>query len=224
MDNKKVPVPLVAVTSNDQACFLTCLIFTEYCLELPLKGGAMGLEWKRNSYTNLCGSVVWSLSHVQLFVAPWTAARQASLPFTVSQSLLRPISTESMMTSTHLILCHPLLLMSSVFPSIRVSSNELALSIRWAKYWSFSISPSSEYSGLISFRVEWFDLCQESSLAPQCRIQIHQFFFMVQLSNPYVTTGETIALTVWIFVGKVTSLLFNSVSVCHSFPSKDQVS
>ena len=105
------------------------------------------------------GSVVQSLSHVQLFATPWTAARQASLPFTVSQSLLKLKSVESMMPSNHLILCCPLLL-PSVFPIISVFSGELALLIRWPKYWSFSfsINPSNEYSGLISFRIDWFDL------------------------------------------------------------------
>ena len=107
-----------------------------------------------------CNFVVQSLSHVWLFVTPWTAARQASLFFTVPQSLLKPMFTESVMPSNHLILCHPLLLLPSLFPSIRVFSSESALCIRWPKYWSFSlsISPSNEYSGLISFRIDWFDL------------------------------------------------------------------
>ena len=103
---------------------------------------------------------VQSLSHVWLFVTPWTAACQASLSITNSQTLLKLMSSESVMPSNHLILCHPLLLLPSVFPSIRVFSNELVLQIRWPKYWSFSmsISPSNEYSGLISFRIDWFDL------------------------------------------------------------------
>ena len=101
---------------------------------------------------------VQSLSHVRLFVTPWTAARQASLSCTISQSLLRLISIESVISSNHLILCHPLLLLPSIFPSIRVFSNESTLHIRWSKYWSFSISLSNEYSGLISFRIDWFDL------------------------------------------------------------------
>ena len=105
-------------------------------------------------------AVVQSLSHIRLFATPWTAARQASLSFTISGSLLKPMSIESVMSSNHLICCHPLLLLPSVFPSIRVFSNELALQIRWPKYWSFSfsISPSNEYSGLISFRMDWLDL------------------------------------------------------------------
>ena len=105
-------------------------------------------------------AAVQSLSHVRLFATPWTAACQASLSFTISGSLLKPMSIESVMPSNHLIRCHPLLLLPSVFPSIRVFSNELALQIRWPKYWSFSfsISPSNEYSGLISFRMDWLDL------------------------------------------------------------------
>ena len=102
--------------------------------------------------------LVQSLAHVRLFAAPWTAARQASLSFTVSQSLLKLMSIELVMPSNHLILCHPLALLLSVFPSIRVFSSELALHIRWPKYWSFSISPSNDYSGLISFRIDLFDL------------------------------------------------------------------
>ena len=101
---------------------------------------------------------VHSLSRVRFFVTPWTAARQASLSITNSRSLLRLMSIESVMPSNHPILCHPLLLLPSVFPSIKVFSSELALSIRWPEYWSFSINPSNEYSGLISFRMDWFDL------------------------------------------------------------------
>ena len=115
--------------------------------------------------------VVQCLSHVRLFTTPWTAALQASLSFTISQSLLKFMSTESVMPSNHLILCHPLLLLPSIFPSIRVFSNESALHIRWPKYWSFSfsISPSNEYSGFFSFRIDWFDLAvqKESSSTPQ---------------------------------------------------------
>ena len=101
---------------------------------------------------------VQSLCCVHLFVTPWTAAHQASLSFTISLSLLKLMSIESMMPSNHLILCRPLLLLPSIFPSIRVFSNKSALRIRWPKYWSFSISPSNEYSGFISFRIDWFDL------------------------------------------------------------------
>ena len=155
-------------------------------------------------------------------MTPWTAARQASLSFTISQSLLNFMSIESVMPSNHLILCHPLLLLPSIFPSIRVFSNESVLHIRWPKYWSlsFSITSSNEYSGLISFRIDWFYLLavqgtlksllqHHSSKAsiPQCSA-----FLMVQLSHPYMTTGKTIAFSVWTFVGSVISLLFNTQS------------
>ena len=155
-------------------------------------------------------SSVQSLSCVRLFLTPWTAAHQASLSITNSCSLLKLMSIESVMPSNHVILCHPLLLLPSIFPSIRVFFNELALLIRWPKYWSFSfsISPSKEYSGLISFRVDWFDLLTVQrtlkSLLQHCKskesILWHSAFFMVQLSYPYMTTGKTIALTRQTFV------------------------
>ena len=145
-----------------------------------------------------------------------TAACQASLSITNSRSLLKLVSIELVMPSNHLILCRPLLLLTSIFPSIRVFSNESVLCIRWPKYWSFSISPSNEYSGLISFRMDWLDLLavQESSPTPQFKgvsfeLQ-HSAFFIVQLSHPYMTTGKTIPLTRWTFVGKV----FLNVSFC----------
>ena len=122
---------------------------------------------------NIWSSAQFSHCHILLFATPWTAANQASLSFTISQSLLRLMSIESVMPSNCLILCHPLLLLPSIFPSIRVFSKDLTLHIRWPKYWSFSVSPSSEYSGLISFRIDWFNLLaiqgtlQESSLTPQ---------------------------------------------------------
>ena len=156
-------------------------------------------------------------------VTPWTAAPQVSLSFTlpilhVPQSLLKFMSTESVMPTNHLILCHPLLLLSSVFPSIRVFSNESALHIRWPKYWSFSFSlrPSNEYSGLISFRIDWMHLLALQGTLKNL-IQYHSSkasilqsaFFLVQLSHPYMTTGKTIAFTRWTFVGKVMSLLFS---------------
>ena len=149
---------------------------------------------------------------------PWTAAHQASLSITNSLSLLKLMSTESVMPSNHLILCCPLLLQSSIFPSMRVFSNESALHIRWPKYWSFSfnISPSNEYSGFISFRMDWLDLLAiqgtlKSHLqhhSSKASILLCSAFFIVQLSHPYMTTGKTIALTRWTFVGKVMSLLF----------------
>ena len=155
------------------------------------------------------------------FVTPWTAARQASLSFTISWRLLKLMSIESVMPSNHLLLCHPLLL-PSIFPSIRVFSNESALHIRWPKYWSFSfsISPSNEYSRLISFWMDLFDLLAVQGTLKSL-LQHHRLkawilwcsaFFMVQLSYPYMTTGKTIALTRQTFVGKVTSLLFNMLS------------
>ena len=153
---------------------------------------------------------------------PWTAARQASLSITNSRSLLKLMSIKLVMPSNHLILCCPLLLLPSTFPSIRVFSNESALCIRWPEYWrfSFSISPSNEYSGRISFRMDWFDLLAfqgtlKSLLqhhSSKGSILWHSAFFMVQLSHPYMTTGKTIALTKRTFVGKVMSLLFNMLS------------
>ena len=156
-------------------------------------------------------------------MTPWTAIRQASLSIINCQSLLKLMSIESVMQSNHLIFCHPLLLLPSIFPSIRVFSNESALHIRWPKYWSFSfsISPSNENSGLISFRMDWLDLLpvqwtlrsllqHHSSKASilQCLA-----FFMVQLLHPYMTTGKTIALTRQTCVGKVKSLLFNTLYI-----------
>ena len=142
------------------------------------------------------------------------AAHQASLS-TISQSQLKFMSIESMMLSNHIVLCHSLLL-PSIFPSIRIFSNKLALCTRWPNYWSFSISPSNEYSGLISFRVAWYDLpavqgtlksiLQHHSL--KASILWHSAFFKGQLSHPYMITGKTIALTIQTFVGKVISLFF----------------
>ena len=142
-------------------------------------------------------------------VSPGTAACQASLSFITSQSLLKLMSTESMMLSNHLILCCPLLLLLSIFPNIRVFSSESVLHLRWPKYWSFSFSnsPSNRYLGFISFRVDWFDLFafQESLLQhhnSKASVLQHSAFFMVQLSRPYMTTGKTIALNIWTFVSK----------------------
>ena len=145
-------------------------------------------------------AVVQSLSHVQLFVTPWTARCQTSLPFTIFQSLLEFMSIELVMPSNHLILCHSLLLLPSIFLSIRVFSNDPVLHIRWPKYWSFnfSISPSNEYSGLISFRLDWLDLLavqgtlksllqHHSSKASILRLSAS---FIVQLSYPYMTIGK----------------------------------
>ena len=162
------------------------------------------------------------LSHIWLFVTPWTAACQASLSFTISQSLLKFMSIESVMPSNYLILCRLLLHLPSIFSSIRVFSNESAIHIRWWKYWSISlsISPSNEYSELISFRIDWFDLLAVQRTlkslfqhhSSKVAILQHSAFFIVKLSHPYMTTGKTIALTIWTFVGKVMSLLFNMLS------------
>ena len=151
------------------------------------------------------------LSRVRLFATPWTAARQASLSIANSRTLLKLMSIKSMMPSNHIILCRPLLLLPSIFPSIRVFSNESVLHIRWPKYWSFSfsISPFNEYSGLISFRMDWLDLLAVQGILKSL-LQHHSSkasilwcsaFFTVQLSLPYMTTGKTIALTRQTFVG-----------------------
>ena len=169
--------------------------------------------------------VVQSLSGIWIFATSWRAARQASLPFTISQSLLKLISFESVMRSNHLILHHPLVLLPSIFPSIRVFSIELALHIMWPKYWSvnFNISPSNEYLVLISFRVDWFDLLgfqgtlksllqHHSSKASILRCSA---FFMVQLLHPYMNTGKNIDLTRQTFVVKEMSIFF---ICCLHFP------
>ena len=171
-------------------------------------------------YLSVQFSSVHSLSHVWLFATPWTAACQASLSITNSQSLLKLMSIESVMPSNHLVLCLPLLFPPSIFPSIRVFSNESALWIRWPNYWSFSISPSNEYSGLISFRMDWLDLLAVQGTlkslvqhhSSKASILQHSAFFIAQLSHPYMTTGKTIALTRQTFVGQVMSLLFNMLS------------
>ena len=161
-------------------------------------------------------------SHVRLFATPRIAAHQASLSITNSQSLLILLSIESVMTSSHLILCRPLLLLPPIPPSIRVLSNESTLCMRWPKYWSFSfsISPSNEHPGLISFKMDWLDLLAvhgtlKSLLqhhSSKASILRHSAFYTVQLAHPYMTTGKTIALTRWTFVGKVMSLLFDMLS------------
>ena len=174
---------------SSSACFQTCKLCPQF---FSLGEGQL--------------SSVQPLDHVRLFATPRTAARQASLSITNSWSLLKPMSIESVMPSNHLILCHPLLLPPSIFPSIRVFSNESAL-IRWPKYWSFSfnISPSNEQSGLISFRMDWLDLLAVQGTLKSL-LQHHNsktsiircsVFFIVQLSDPYLTTRKTIALTRW---------------------------
>ena len=186
--------------------------------EFPLNGLSIRIEW--NVYSQL---VAQSVSHVWLFATPWNAAHQVPLSSIISWSFLKFMSIKSVMLSNHLILCHSLLLLPSVFPSIRVFSNESGLHVRWSKCWSFSFnnSPSNDYSGLISFRIDWFDLLavqwtlksllqHHSSKAPFLWCSAS---FMVQLSHRYMTTGKkTIALTTWTFVSKVMSLLFNTLS------------
>ena len=167
-------------------------------------------------------SSVQSLSCVQLFVTPWIAARQASLSITNSQSSPKLMSIESVMPSNHLILCCSLLLLPSIFPSIRVFSNESPLRIRWPKYWcfSFSISSFNDYPGLISFRMDWLDLLAVQGTlksllqhhSSKASILWHSAFLIDQLSHVYMTTGKTIDLTRRTFFGKVMSLFFNMLS------------
>ena len=167
-------------------------------------------------------SVQFSRSVVSDSATPRIAACQASLSITNSESLLKLMSIESVVSSSHLILCRPLLLLPSIPPSIRVFSSELTLHMRWPKYWSFSfsITPSNEHSGLISLRMDWLDLLAVQGTLKSL-LQYHSLkasilqcsaFFTVQLSHPYMTTGKTIALTRWTFVGRVISLLFNMLS------------
>ena len=187
-------------------------------------------------------SVQFSCLVVSDSANPWTTARQLYLSITNSWSLLKIMSIQSVMPSNHLILCHPLLLLPSIFPSIRVFSNESVLHIRWPKYWSFSFSiiPSNEYSGLISFRMDWLDLlavqgtlkCLLQHHSLKASILWHSAFFIVQLSYPYMTTGKILALTIRTFVGKVMSLLFSKLSKfiiaflprskCHSYSHHPQ--
>ena len=198
--------------------------------ELPGKPLCLNFSSIIRYYLNVCFFIttfnsVQSLNRVQLFATPWTAAGQVSLPIINSRSLLKLMSIELVMPSIYLIFCHPLLLQPSVFSSIRVFSNKSVLQIRWPKYWSFSfsITPSNEYSGLISFRMDWLDLQSLAAVQGTLKslLQHHSSkasilwcsaFFIVQLSHPYMTTGKTIALTRWTFVGKVMSLFFNMLS------------
>ena len=207
-----------SVVSSRLSCSIYVAQAELYSILLKAPGFSESEYWLNVS----CIQSVQLLSRVRLFMIPWTAALQASLSTTKSQSLLKLMSIELVMPSNRLILCHALLLLPSIFPSIRVFSNESVLRIRWPKYWSFSfsISPSNEHSGLISFRMDWLDLLavqgtlksllqHHSSKASILRCSA---FFIVQLSHPYMTTGKTIALTRWTFVDKVMSLLFNMLS------------
>ena len=190
-----------------------------------MKSSKMGTG---DGYTTLWKDsvVVESLSCVWLFVTPWTTECQASLSFTLSRSLLKFMSIESAMLSNHPILCHLLLLLLSILPSIRVFSNELGLCIRWSKYWSFSISPYNKYPRLISFRIDWFDLLAVQGTLKSL-LQHHSLkasilwcsaFFMVPLSHLYMTTRKTIALTIKTFVGKAVSLLFIAQLISQEWP------
>ena len=185
---------------------MTQLIWSPNWENVP---GSESALWVKN-YSSV---VVQLLTHIWLFATAWTANCQSSLFFTISQSLLKLMSIKSMMLSKHLILCGPLLLLLSIFPSIRVFSNELTVCIRWPRYWSFSISLSNEYSRLIFFRIDWFDLLAVHGTLKNI-LQHHSFktsilqcsaFFMVQLSDPYVTTGKNISLTIQTFVGIVSA-------------------
>ena len=163
---------------------------------------------ERVKYNHIQFNSIQSHSHVQLFATPWTAACQASLSIANSWSLLKLMSIKSVMPSNHLILCCPLLLLPSIFPSIRVFSNESVLCIRWPKYWS-----SNEYSGLTSLGVDWLDLLSVQGTlnsllqhhSSKASILWHLAFFIVQLSHPYMTTGKTTALTRWTFFGNVSA-------------------
>ena len=201
---------------------ITSMFFTWQHLSLSLSSVCI-IQWQFWQHPRLLStylilatpldfiSSVQSLSHVRLFVTLWTAARQASLSITSSRSLLKLMSIESVMPSSRLSLCHPLLLPLSICPSIRVFLKESVLRIRWPKYWSFSISPSNEYSGLISSRMDWLDLLAVQGILKSL-LQHHSSkatilecsaSFIVQLSHPYMTTGKTIALTRQTFVSKV---------------------
>ena len=207
--------------------FIKASLLQRAKIEAARSSSSLGLKVPKHLYHYMylskeSLSSVQLLSHVQLFVTLWTAARQASLSITNSWRFLKLISIKSVMPSNHLILCCPLLLLSSIFPSNRVFSNESVHCIRWPKYqnFSFSISPSNEYSGLISFTIDWFDLLAVQGTlksllqhhSSKASILWHSAFLMVQPSHPYMTTGKTIALTRCTFVGKIMSLLFNMLS------------
>ena len=201
--------------------FFSCSLFLHFSYSFPISLPCFHVYWMKSPITFQFSSVQL-LSHVWLFVTPWTAARQASLSITNSWSLLRLMSIQSVMLSNHLILCHPLLLLPSIFPSMRVFPNESVLWIRWPKYWSFSfnINPSNKHPGLISFRMDWLDLLAVQGTVKSL-LQHHSSkasifqcsaFFTVQLSHPYMTTRKTIALNRQTFVGKVMCLLFSMLS------------
>ena len=181
------------------------LWFVTYNLSPPILGRMKYGQCKLHALVSVQFSSVQLLSHVRPFVTPWIAARQASLSITISRRSLRLTSIESVMPSSHLILCRPLLLLPPIPPSIRVFSNESTLCMRWPKYWSFSfsMSPSNEHPGLISFRMDWLDLLAVQGTlksllqdrSSKASILRHSAFYTVQLSHPYMTTGKTIAFT-----------------------------
>ena len=212
--------PLLGVRASLVPDLFPCLLFQ------PHKVTIVPFLYSLLLVSDRVFSSVKSLRRVRLFATPWTAARQASLSITNSRSLLKLMSIESVMPSNHSILCHPLILPPSIFPSIRVFSNESALCIRWPKYWSFSfnISPSNEHPGLISFRMDWLDLLAVQGTlksllqhhSSKASVLLCSAFFCVQCSHPYMTTGKTMALTRWTFVGKVMSLLFTEIEYYNS--------
>ena len=203
--------------------FGTCLLFLKKNIGVQFLYYIVLVSAILQSESAKCISSDQSISRVRLFATPWTAAHQASLSITNSRSLLKPMSIESVMPSSHLILCRPLFLLPPIPPSIRVFSNESTLRMRWPKYWSFSfsISPSNEYPGLISFRMDWLNiLAVQGTLksllqhhSSKASILQHSAFLTVQLSHPYMTTGKTIALTRRTFVGKVMSVLFTRLVI-----------
>ena len=209
---------LSAITYNINVQFLSLIqTLTLFAKQLTFEDTKNNLQRNKAIPTTLTTNdySVQLLSRVRLFATPWITARQASLSITNSQSSLKLMSIESVMPSSHLILCHPLLLLPPIPPSISVFSNESILHMRWPKYWSFSfsISPSNEHSGLISFRMDWLDLLAVQGTLKSL-LQYHSSkasilwqsgFFTVQLSHPYMTTGKTIALTRRTFVGNVSA-------------------
>ena len=172
--------------------------------------------------------VIQSPSHVWLFVTPWTVARHASLSLTISQSLVKFMFIASVILSSYLILWHPLFLLPSIFPSIRDFSSELSVCIRWPKYWSFSfsISPSGDYSGLISLKIDWFDLLAVQGVFSSTTVRRHQFFGVLpslwSSSHSHIS-GKTVALTIQTFVGRLMSLLFNTLSRLSSLSCQEAI-
>ena len=217
VDEKKIDICLFLLLENSRPLSLPWEPWTPFSSSgtpdfLSTCLGIDFLNIKLKNFLPIKFSSVELPSHVWLFATPWTAARQASLSITNSQSLLKLMSIESVMPSNYLILCCPLLLLPPIFPGIRVFSKESVPCIRWPKYWSFSfsISPSNEYSGLISFRMDWLDLLAVQGTlksllqyhSSKASILWHSAFFIVRLPHPHMTTGKTIALTRWTLLAK----------------------